>query len=693
MTSLIANRFVALVASVMIIGTAFSVAAILEPIATMGHDQDIVFEAGLSDGQVGANGEFGSRQFFEAGVFADGVPQGVTNFVSVLTSNTITFAFQPFSQNNILKFDNAAPVKTLTLNTPAPYSQLAIVHSGGSLGIPAEIAIMSYTINYTGGLTQTGSVHSVDWGAVPTLPPATERFLIADRTTANATTWPVSSDNNTTANRWAIYLTEVTPDRPDLNIESISFGPIALSNITTMAVANLNAGDDVVVFGLAGELANVVVQPPVITNQPVSITVMEQQPATFSVGASGFPLAFHWLRDGAPIPGARSASYTIPATAYPADNGAQFQVIVSNALGTATSSVASLTVLQDLVSPSVVSAIGQLDPTKVRLVFSEPLDPNTVSQSNFEIFITGTTPSGLYATFGTTLTNNGTVVELITDPRLAGENYSIQILDVRDASSGNNIISPNPLIVPIRPTMQLIGFDTDNEWKYDINNGDRTGTGWEAVGFDDSTWPAGPAGLGRDVEGNAVPIRTDIPYMTNGVVAYFRKHFTLPGATNDVILTLRDVLEDGAVYYLNGREVFRNRMPAGAVNFATLATGAPDPTPITGPFTLAATNLVSGDNVLAVEVHQSAANSTDLELAVELLATISSFSAPAPRLDFVRHANGTMTLSWNAPGFCLQETSVLTGPTTVWSASTVISGAPFTPTGPSKFYRLSNGCN
>jgi hypothetical protein len=80
-----------------------------------------------------------------------------------------------------------------------------------------------------------------------------------------------------------------------------------------------------------------------------------------------------------------------------------------------------------------------------------------------------------------------------------------------------------------------------------------------------------------------------------------------------VSLTLRDVVEDGAVYYLNGQEIFRNRMNAGPVTNGTFAVDAPDPTPIAGPFTLATTNLLAGDNVLAAEVHQSSATSSDLE--------------------------------------------------------------------------------
>jgi hypothetical protein len=226
----------------------------LIPIDTTGFDQDIVFEAGLTDGQVGANGELGSRQFFEAGVFADGLPQSITGFTNPLTGNTIDFNFAPFEGNNILKFDNTAAnsvPKTLTLAAPNKYGQLAIVHSGGSMAInPLEVALLGYTINYVGGATQTGTVNSVDWGAVPqaSMPAGTEILFSADRTTANATAWPVVSDNNTTARRWNVYVSEIPTDQPSVNIQSVTFGPVSLNNPGTP----LNAGDDVVVFGLAG---------------------------------------------------------------------------------------------------------------------------------------------------------------------------------------------------------------------------------------------------------------------------------------------------------------------------------------------------------------------------------------------------------------------------------------------------------
>ena len=84
--------------------------------------------------------------------------------------------------------------------------------------------------------------------------------------------------------------------------------------------------------------------PPTITTQPASQTVTAGQAATFSVTASGTaPLGYQWQKNGAPISGATGASYTTPATTS-ADNGAQFRVVVSNSVSSATSSAATLTV-------------------------------------------------------------------------------------------------------------------------------------------------------------------------------------------------------------------------------------------------------------------------------------------------------------------------------------------------------------
>jgi uncharacterized delta-60 repeat protein len=81
---------------------------------------------------------------------------------------------------------------------------------------------------------------------------------------------------------------------------------------------------------------------PVITAWSGSLTVTQGQSASFSVGASGIPLTYIWQKDGVLIPGATASTYAISST-FGNDSG-NYSVIVSNALGTATTN-ALLTVL------------------------------------------------------------------------------------------------------------------------------------------------------------------------------------------------------------------------------------------------------------------------------------------------------------------------------------------------------------
>src|ERR1700740_1269109 len=83
---------------------------------------------------------------------------------------------------------------------------------------------------------------------------------------------------------------------------------------------------------------------PSITVQPTGVTVAAGQTATFSVGATGTsPLNYQWRKNTGNISGATASSYTTPATAS-GDNGAKFDVVVSNSVGSKTSNAAMLTV-------------------------------------------------------------------------------------------------------------------------------------------------------------------------------------------------------------------------------------------------------------------------------------------------------------------------------------------------------------
>lgn len=370
-----------------------------------------------------------------------------------------------------------------------------------------------------------------------------------------------------------------------------------------------------------------------ITAHPQNDSGDERGTASFSVTATGSPQYFQWFRGGVAIDGANSATYTIPSLTYPGDDGAIFHVVVSNSLNAQTSSSATLSVTPDTIPPTAIDAVSSASLTTVTVTFSEPM--NESIPGAFGVFPTGTNPDDTSVFPDNSVITGSNAVLTFNTPLTAGQSYSVRIFDVFDTAGANppgNLIDPYPTVIPLRPTVLLIGFDTDNIWKYDVNT-DRTGTGWETVGYDDSLWASGPAGLGLDVSANGVPINTVIPYNADSAPSYYRRTFFLPSPTNGVELSMRNVFEDGAVIYINGQEVFRQRVNPGDITFASRASGnAPDPTPIEGPFVLPATNLVAGENTIAVLVLQAGGTSSDVEMALELTAVIPEFASGPPSI-------------------------------------------------------------
>lgn len=82
--------------------------------------------------------------------------------------------------------------------------------------------------------------------------------------------------------------------------------------------------------------------PPAITSQPASQTVTNGGAAVFSVTATG-ALTYQWRKNGMNLPVAASATHTIPSVTT--NDAGAFTVVVSNASGSVTSAVATLTVL------------------------------------------------------------------------------------------------------------------------------------------------------------------------------------------------------------------------------------------------------------------------------------------------------------------------------------------------------------
>ena len=90
-----------------------------------------------------------------------------------------------------------------------------------------------------------------------------------------------------------------------------------------------------------------VLVPPAIVTNPTNVIVLAGAPASFSVEATGTaPLSYRWFFQGQLIPSAISNRLAFASVAV--SNGGAYQVIVTNAAGQATSSVATLTVLVPL---------------------------------------------------------------------------------------------------------------------------------------------------------------------------------------------------------------------------------------------------------------------------------------------------------------------------------------------------------
>src|SRR5881396_669654 len=114
----------------------------------------------------------------------------------------------------------------------------------------------------------------------------------------------------------------------------------------------------------------------------------------------------------------------------------------------------------------------------------------------------------------------------------------------------------------------------EQSWRYNDNAID-LGTVWRAVSYAaENSWPLGTALFG--VESSYPypyndPLRTALVLGAGRTTYYFRTHFTFNGPATNLQLLATATIDDGAVFYLNGAEVGRVRMPAGPVQFSTYA--------------------------------------------------------------------------------------------------------------------------
>ncbi len=166
----------------------------------------------------------------------------------------------------------------------------------------------------------------------------------------------------------------------------------------------------------------------------------------------------------------------------------------------------------------------------------------------------------------------------------------------------------------------LVAIDAESAWRYNQAGANQAPAGWNGPGFDDSGWASGLPLLAKEESALPEPLRT--PLNLGQTTYYFRKRFNFPGPTQGATASLRYIVDDGCIIYLNGKELTRVRMPDGAVSHGTFASQNVGEAVYEGPVTVPASFFTTGENVVAVEVHQSNASSSDIVFGLSIEAVL-----------------------------------------------------------------------
>ncbi|HYE33684.1 MAG TPA: hypothetical protein VEH27_19850 [Methylomirabilota bacterium] len=315
--------------------------------------------------------------------------------------------------------------------------------------------------------------------------------------------------------------------------------------------------------------------------------------------------------------------------------------------------------INDREIPGAVKAYreGPAGPIFVRLITPFPGVTNVNGNATVEVILadsaTAVNPSTVQAYFNNQLVNatvskpaGSTDTTISFDPAgvLAPESsHTVRIVYGSSAAA----LTTNEFSFKIKPAA-LIAIDETTMWRYH-NEGADLGTAWREKDYNDSAWPQGAALLSNESTA-AEPIRTQLvrqsPEGNQIITDYFRHRFTFNGNPAAVQLILSHIIDDGAIFYLNGTEV--HRFGTAATTVVTNSTLFSDhETGLSGPYIIPAGSLVVGENVLAVEVHQTSATSSDVSMGAELLASIRTDIPPTSIESFTPALNAA-NLSSNA---------------------------------------------
>lgn len=192
-------------------------------------------------------------------------------------------------------------------------------------------------------------------------------------------------------------------------------------------------------------------------------------------------------------------------------------------------------------------------------------------------------------------------------------------------------------------------------WNYKGGGTNLDGIAWKDLGYAEPGWINASSALGF---GSSPPPRnTAIPENTSAggggnsgsryPTLYFRKVVNIANPSAYAAFKIETKFDDAIVVWVNGVEAYRNNV-SGTPNYADWASGilannnGADILSTTVPTAM----FVAGNNIIAVEIHQAAATSSDLFFDMQLTA-LGSISATLVKGPYLQLGNETaVTIRW-----------------------------------------------
>jgi hypothetical protein len=579
---------------------------------------------------------------------------------------------------------------------PAQWATVSVAGAGNTYLSPAATE--------TAAKAMSASAINQALGSSTTVPPSANAiarwngalFVIQSRPTGNATTYlKATLRNDTGANVSALNVTYDFAVQSPAALEtpgfyvywSLSGSPNTWTKIdifsghensgtytATLPLSAWGAGETLYIMW-ADDNADTATDPSYTID---NISFIPTSGNTVSVTAPANGASFP---QGSPITLGASAIMPNPVTSVSwFDNGT---LIGSDTTAPYSLSWSTATLGSHTITARATDGTSTINSTNIVIITVHPNQPPVISALTNDLNVTHTLV-GSILTYTAVATDDGRVtnVEFRVDGAVRWNDtttpYTFAWCDMTAGTHSLSAIASDDAGIKATNSVSIIVTNHANadvllanghSWKY-WDEGVDPGAAWKDLGFNDTGWSNGIAEIGYgDTDANRPEVTRSRqivgtpgdPTAITNAAQLFRTHFTVGNPSSYTGVVVRVMADDGAVVYINGNEVARLMMPAGQT-YLTFANASADDGATFNDYviTVPASFLVAGDNLAAVEVHQSSATSTDISFDLMVLGV----RPPAPTMAFTALGDTTFDLSWagGLPQYCVQYKSALEDP-------------------------------